>query len=56
MALQTDNRPSAPIEVPRALLESLLEYAMRFAADNNEPSDGDCWRTIDAAEELRDAS
>lgn len=38
--------------MPRDLVASLVEYAARFADSNNEPSGGDCRRTIERVQEL----
>ena len=50
--LYADKEPAGTVAVPRTLLESVLEYLQNYAADRNEPSDGDCWRTIDKVEDL----
>lgn len=42
---------------PRALIDDLLEYAVRFAELNEEPASGACWDAIDAARQyLADTS
>lgn len=49
------NRPGFDlVTIPRDLLALLIDYAERFAQVNDEPSDGDCWHTIDRATEIRD--
>lgn len=42
-----DGRPS--LAASRTIIEGLLEYAVKFAEQEDEPSDGDCWENIEAA-------
>lgn len=42
------------IATPVALIAALVDYAMRFAEQNEEPADGDCWAAIAAAKTLAD--
>jgi hypothetical protein len=46
--------PKTEIMIPVRLVEALVDYAMRFAEQNEEPADGDCWATIAEAKTLAD--
>lgn len=41
---------------PREIIDDLLEYAVRFAEINEEPSDGGCWDSIEQARQFLAAS
>lgn len=53
--MQPDPYTTGPeIMTPAALIEALVDYAMRYAEQNEEPADGDCWAAIAAAKTLAD--
>lgn len=37
------------VKAPREIIDDLLEYAVKFAEQNEEPDDGGCWEVIEAA-------
>ncbi|GIK44957.1 MAG: hypothetical protein BroJett012_08600 [Betaproteobacteria bacterium] len=41
--------PGRTVKTPREIIEDLLEYAVKFAEQNDEPADGGCWDAVEAA-------